>query len=605
MAQVKVSDFVAKFIAEQGVTHVFMISGGGNMHLIDSIGNNPDLTYVCNHHEQACAIAAESYARATENLGVCLATTGPGAVNALSGLIGAWLDSIPTLYISGQVKRHDIGQLSGLRALGVQEVNIVDMARSVTKYAELIMEPTDIKYHLQKAVFLAKAGRPGPVWLDIPLDVQAVMVEESDLKEFDPKKEILAEKPNLNLEASVKKTLEYLRFSQRPVIIAGHGVRLAKAHEEFIKLAEACQIPVLTAMSAHDLIPSGHPLFAGRHGGFGDRAGNFAVQNADLILTIGSRNHLWNIGYQYELFGRGAKKIVVDIDPAELSKKTLRPDLAICADAKEFILGLLFQVKAGSLPDISPWRKRCQAWLKKYPVVLEEYKKDFGYVNSYYFTQVLSQIMPEGEQVVLADGTAFTGTLQAIFIKPNQRVYYNVGSAAMGWDLPAAIGVCFAKNKKRVVTIAGDGSIMLNIQELQTIKHHNLPIKIFLLNNQGYLAIRNTQNAFFQGRLVASGESSGVSFPDFKKLFKSFGIPYIAMHENSEAFKVIAEVLAAEGPVACEIFMDPNQTLYPKITSVKKPDGAMVSKPLEDMFPFLDRKEFKENMIVPPVNEEV
>ncbi len=603
MAKIKVSDYIAKFIADAGVSHVFMISGGGNMHLIDSIGKEKKLTYVCNHHEQSCAMAAEAYSRVTDNLGVCIVTTGPGATNALTGVIGAWLDSIPVLYISGQVKRVDLGQLQGLRAMGVQEVDVVDMVKPVVKYVKLVLEPQEIKYHLSKAIFMAKSGRPGPAWLDIPLDVQGAFVEEELLPEFNSNKEQLSLKPSISgLEQLVAKSIELLKSAKRPVIIAGHGIRLSKARQEFRKLVELLKIPVLTSMSAHDLIPSDSPFFVGRHGGFGDRAGNFAVQNADLILSIGARNHLWNIGYQYELFARKAKKIVVDIDEAELNKKTLRPDLSILADANQFICEMSAQLEKTNLPSISEWTRICLNWKQKYPVLTEEYKNQKKYVNSYFFTDRLSNYMTEGEQVVLADGTAFTGTLQAIKIKQDQRIYYNVGCASMGWCLPASIGVAFAKQQKRVILITGDGSIMMNLQELQTIKHYNLPVKIFILNNNGYLAIKNTQKSFFKGNLVASTPESGVSFPSFKKIAEAFELPYLSMKDNSEVSPVILKALEVKGPVLCEIFMDPEQTLYPKITSLQKEDGTMVSKPLEDMYPFLDRQEFLKNMIIPPVN---
>lgn len=603
MNKIKVSDYIAEYIANLGIKHVFMISGGGNMHLVDSFGKNTHFQYVCNHHEQASAIAAEAYARANENLGVCLVTTGPGGTNTLTGVIGAWLDSIPTLFISGQVKRNDIGYLEGLRAQGVQEINIVDMVRPVSKYAELVLEPEKIKYYLEKAVFLAKSGRPGPVWLDIPLDVQCALVDTETMDSFDPGKDGIGIKPEYSdLSNLVGKTLELLKSSKRPVLIVGHGIRLANARKELTELVEALQIPVLTSMSAHDLMVSDDPLFAGRHGGFGDRGGNFTVQNADLILSIGARNHLWNIGYQYELFAREAKKIVVDIDAAELNKKTLKPDLPILADAKVFMKEMLQQLKTVELPDVQDWKKKCINWKNKYPVLTEEYINQKNFVNSYYFTNELSNLMEDGDQIVLADGTAFTGTLQAIKIKKDQRVYYNVGCASMGWCLPAAIGVAFAKNPKRVILITGDGSIMMNLQELQTIRHYNLPIKIFVLNNGGYLAIKNTQNSFFSGNLVASNPESGVSFPNFKKISEAFELPYENIENHVNLGETIEKVLCADGPMVCEIFMDPNQTLYPKITSLKREDGTMVSKPLEDMFPFMERNEFFENMIVPPVN---
>ncbi|MCF7843474.1 thiamine pyrophosphate-binding protein [Candidatus Gracilibacteria bacterium] len=601
----KLSDFIVDHIVDLGVKHVFMISGGGNMHLVNSFGSNEKIDYVCNHHEQACAISAEAYARVNENLGVCLVTTGPGATNTITGVVGAWLDSIPTLYISGQVKCADIGHTSGLRALGVQEVNTIGTIKDITKYSVMITRPEKIKYHLEKAIFLAKSGRPGPVWLDIPLDVQNAMVDIENLESFDYKKENLEIKPEgLFLSKNVSAVIEMVKKSERPIIIAGHGIRLALARKEFSELVDLLKIPVITAMSAHDLVTTDNNLFAGRHGSFGDRAGNFAVQNADLIITIGARNHLWNVGYQYELFARNAKNVVVDIDKDELSKKTLKPDLPILSDAKEFIKEMILQLKGDSVGNFSNWNTRCLNWRTKYPVLTDEYINQKEHVNSYYFTDVLSDLMKEGEQIVLANGTAFTGTLQAIKIKKDQRVHYNVGCASMGWCLPAAIGVFFAGKPERVILVTGDGSIMMNLQELQTIKHHNLPIKIFLLNNNGYLAIKNTQNSFFNGHVVAATPETGVSFPDFEGIANAFGLGYEKIENHNETEFKVKKVLDSSGPVLCEIFMDQNQTLYPKVSSLKREDGTILSKPLEDMFPFLDREEFLENMIIPPVNLE-
>lgn len=568
------------------------------MHLIDSFGKSKKLQYVCNHHEQASAIAAEGYGRVSENIGVCCVTTGPGGTNAITGIAGAWLDSIPVLCISGQVSQdQQIGD-SGLRQLGVQELNIIDVIRTITKYAISLKDPTETLYHLEKAVYMAKSGRPGPVWIDVPMDIQGGFIEEEKLKHFDPAREGFVTKQNIDaLRRRVSEVVKLIQSSKKPVIFAGHGIRLAKAKDIFLELAEKLQIPVLTTMSAPDLIPTANDLFVGRPGVFGDRAGNFAAQNSDLLIAIGARMHFWNISFNYKNFAGNAKKVVVDIDPAELKKKTISPDIAIEADASDFIDELMRQASGVDFPDIVRWKERCADWKKRYPVTLQEYKDEREYVNSYYFTDILSEELEEGELIVTGDGTAFTGTLQAIKIKKGQRYHCSVGCAAMGYDLPAAIGACLANTKNsRTILITGDGSIMMNLQELQTIFHYQLPIKIFLLNNGGYLAIKNTQNNIFKGHIVAADPKTGVSFPDFKKIADAFGIRYETMRTNGEAREKIRNVLASPGPVLCDISMSPTQPLYPKIQSAMKPDGSFELRPLEDMYPFLDRDEFERNM---------
>lgn len=603
MAKIKVSDLIANYIASIGVKHVFLMPGGPNVNIVDSIAHNPKLSYVCNHHEQACSMAAESYGRVGGNIGVCVTTGGPGATNTVTGIMGAWTDSIATLYICGQVKSGDMITGTHLRQLGVQEINIVDIVRPITKYAEVVSEASDIVYHLQKAVFLAKNGRPGPVLLDIPSDVQSMMVEEDELRAFDAEKEGLITKYDSQLLSSqIRDLLELINNSKRPVIFAGKGIHISKAEKEFMRLIKKLQIPVLTSMSAHDLIPTDNSLFIGRPGVFGDRAGNFAIQNSDLLISIGARHHLWNIGYNYKAFARNAKKVVVDIDNEELNKKTVVPDIPINIDAKIFIEALAENVNVK--PDFKDWLECCQNWKKKYPVVLPEYKNEKDYVNSYYFTKVLSENLEEGEIVMTGVGTSFTGTLQSFFVKEGQRLYSSIGCAAMGYDLPSAIGAWFSTEKKRIVLITGEGSIMLNLQELQTISHYKIPIKIFLLNNDGYLAIKNTQNSFFNGDLAAVDSGTGVSFPSFSKVADTFGLGYIKIENHDDNVnEKIKQTLNYVGPVICDIHMSPTQPLLPKVYSEKLPDGKMVSRSLEDMYPFLDREEFLGNMFINPLEE--
>ena len=582
MAKIKVSDYISRFIAGLGVRHVFIVSGGGNTHLIDSIAADPNLTYVCNHHEQASAMAAEGYARANENIGVCVVTFGPAATNTLTGVAGAWLDSIPTLFISGQTQRKYIAK-KPLRQLGVQEINIIDMASPIPKWAYTIDKPEDIRWVLERAAWEAKSGRPGPVFLDIPSDVQGSLVEEDSLKGFDAKTGA-----QIELTFLTESVMKCLSAAKKPLLFVGHGIRLAKARKELALLINLLQIPVVTSMSAHDLIESDHPLYAGRPGLFGDRAGNLAVQNADLILSIGVRHQIWNIGYDTHDFGRNAKKIVVDIDHAELDKETYRPDLAICADAKAFVLSIL-----SSFPNVSfsrpDWIKRCASWRFAHPVISKVYPAS-NYVNSYHFTGILSSLLKNDEIIMTGVGSAFTGTLQSLDIKRDQRLHCNVGCASMGWDLPAAIGASFASGK-RVVLLTGDGGIMMNIQELQTIAHHKLPIKIFLFNNAGYLAIKNTQNSQFGGRLNAVDEKTGVSLPDFEKVATAFGIHYVKISDNGVSLGLlIDQVLSYDGPVFCDISMDPNQPLIPRLDS-EIINGKIVAKPLDQMFPRLTSEE--------------
>ena len=597
----KVSDLIVDYIASLGVKHVFLISGGGNIHLLDSVAKSNKVEYVCNHHEQACAMAAESYGRVGGNIGVCITTLGPASTNIITGVMGAWTDSIATLYLCGQVKRDNMITGTHLRQLGVQEINIADIARPITKYSEVVLEPLDIKYHLQKAIFLAKNGRPGPVLLDIPSDIQAMEVEESELREFNAQEEGLISVEDTHLSSQIETLMSWIKESKRPVIFAGHGIRLSGAEKEFLVLAEKIKIPILTSMSAHDLVPTANSLYIGRPGVFGDRAGNFAIQNADLLISIGARHHLWNIGYNYKAFAREAKKVVVDIDVEELRKKTVTPDLPINVDVKVFIKE--FQKQSDLFSFSGEWLTHCQQLKEKYPVVLPEYKDEKNYVNSYYFTKVLSDKLDEGEIVMAGVGTSFTGTIQSFDVKKGQRVHYSVGCASMGYDLPSAIGAWFATKKDRIILMTGDGSIMMNLQELQTIKHYKIPVKIFLLNNNGYLAIKNTQNSFFNGELAAVDPKTGVSFPSFEKVADTFGLGYMKIENHDGLDEKISQALNYDGPIICDINMSPNQPLLPKVYSEKLADGTMISKPLEDMFPLLDRQEFLNNMFIKPLED--
>lgn len=602
MKKIKVSDYIAHFIEQLGVRHVFGVIGAANVYLIDSIAKRKDLKYICNHHEQAAAMAAESYSRTNGNLGVCVVTSGPGCTNAITGVAGAWFDSIPVLYLSGQVKRETVNSVLGLRQLGIQEINIIDIVKSITKYAVMVKRPEEIKYHLQKAVFTAKSGRPGSVWLDIPQDVQSSLISERKLINFIPSsRDIFFYE--VKLKSSVGELIEWIEKSKRPVIFAGNGIKFAGGREIFLKMIEELGIPVVTSISAHDLIESSHPLFCGRPGIFGDRNGNFTIQNSDLLIVIGARLHLWNIGHNYRAFAREAKKVVVDIDELELRKPTVKADLPIHADAKAFMEQVLVQIKLAKLPDFTNWLRKSQEWKRQYPVVLPEYKKEKKFVNSYYFIDTLSDILTEGEIIVTDVGTALTGTNQTMKIKKNQLLCYNIGCMAMGYGLPAAIGAYYATHKKRIILIVGDGGMMLNIQELQTIFTYKIPIKIFLLNNQCYLAVKNTQSVFVDGRFLATENKSGLTFPDFKKVSMAFGIKYERINNNLEVKRKIKKVLDQKGAVLCDINMSSDQPICPVAPLVKKRNGTIIAKPLEEMYPYLKRKEFLKNMFIKPLDE--
>lgn len=595
---IKVSDFIAKFIAEHEDTAktIFMVSGGGNMHLIDSLGKNENLEYVCNHHEQACAIAAEGYARVSNKIGIAYVTTGPGGTNAITGVYGAWVDSIPTMIISGQVKfQTTIASQPelNLRQLGDQEVNIVDIVRPITKYAVMITDKNSIKFHLQKAVYEAKHGRPGPVWLDVPLDIQGAMVDEADLVEFK-----IPEEPKF--DTKIPQVLDALKAAKRPVIIVGNGVTLAGANEEFLKLIEILKIPVIGTFARYDIVRNDHELFFGRYGTIGNRAANFVVQNSDLIIAVGARLNIRAVSYNWEFFGREAKKILVDIDENELNKKTIAADIKIKSDAKAFVSDLRSALK--NKPDFESWLEICKNYRKNYPTIEPFRQVVQGCVDSYNFFDILSSDKPD-LVYVFGNGTACVSSYQSLRLYKNQKVVVNSGCASMGYDLPAAIGACFANGKGNTICVTGEGSLQMNIQELQTIIHHRLPIKIFVLNNAGYISIRNTQNNFFKGHKVGSDKDSGVSFPDIVKLAEVYGFEACRIENQLNLKRELEKILSKPGAVVCEIMLSPTEKMEPKLSSEIKPDGKMISKPLEDMFPFLPREEFYKNMIIKPVDE--
>ncbi len=597
----KLSDYIIRRLAQE-VKHIFMLVGGGCMHLVDSVGRCKDVEYICNLHEQACAIAADAYGQYTNNLGVALVTTGPGGTNTITGLAGAWCDSTPCLFISGQVKRQDMVGSRGVRQMGFQEIDIIKIVSPITKYAVTVTEPETIKYHLEKAIYLAKTGRPGPVWLDIPLDVQAVSVDESLLEGFNNPTEIEKTLDTDFLKDQAYNTIQLISQAERPVILVGNGVRLAKAIDDFLEVAEILQIPVLTTWKAIDFLPEEHPLFAGRPGASGQRGANFAQQNSDCILVLGARLDLGQTAYNHRNFARAAKKIIVDIDEAEIKKLDMFVDLPVCADVGSFLRELLAQKSAILNKDRSSWLSRCQQWKKRYPVVLPEYWDERNGVNNYVLIDVLSDEMQTDDLLITgSSGASSEITMQAFRVKKGMRIFNSQGLGSMGFGVPASIGGCIASNGKRTICIDGDGGFQMNIQELETVRRLNLPIKFFILNNKGYASIRSTQQAYFEGRFVGSEASSGLTLPDTSKIAAAYNLPFARITGHADIRQKIKQILERPGPVICDVEITENQFTAPRVSSSKRADGTMESKPMEDLWPFLDRDEFLSNMIISPL----
>lgn len=602
--KVRVADYIASFFAGHGVRDVFLVTGGGAMHLNDAFGREPGLRYVACHHEQACAIAAESYYRASGRLAAVNVTTGPGGTNAITGVWGAWVDSIPMFVVSGQVKFETVVRSTELplRQLGDQEIDIVRVVSSMTSYAVMVTDASTIRYHLERALHLATHGRPGPVWLDIPMNIQGALVDPAALAGYDPAEDRAAFETT-DLDAVAADLLRRLRAAERPVLLVGTGVRASGTHAAFLRAVERLGIPVAVSFNALDALWADHPQFIGRQGTIGDRAGNFAVQNADLLLVLGCRLNIRQISYGWQNFARHAFKVMVDVDAAELKKPTLSIDLPVHADLRAFFPALDRALDAVGAGDHASWLAWCQERARRYPVVLPEYWKVVGSVNPYCFMEVLFRELPEGEVVVSGDGTASVTSFQAARLKKGQRLYHNSGSAPMGFDLPAAIGAAVATGG-RVVCLAGDGSIQMNLQELQTIVTHRLPIKIFVLNNRGYHSIRQTQHNYFPDNIVGCGTESGLGFPDFGKLAWAYGIPFRRVDSHDALDAAVRETLDGAGPQMCEVFLDLEQVFAPKLSSRRLDDGRMISSPLEDLAPFLSRDELRENMLVPLLPDE-
>jgi acetolactate synthase-1/2/3 large subunit len=597
----RVADYIAEKTAQHGYRDVFMITGGGAMHLNDAFGRCQNLRYVCFHHEQACTMAAEAYARIAGQPALVNVTTGPGGINALNGVFGAWTDSIPMLVVSGQVRRdtalYSHNLIGRLRQLGDQETDILSMARGITKYSAMIDDPQSIRYHLERAMHLAVTGRPGPCWIDVPIDVQGANIDPDTLPAYDPAEDRETFPSDL-LAKQCREIVDRIQMAERPVILVGSGVRLAHAEKTFYRAIEKLGIPVTTAWTAVDLLPNDYPLYCGHPGTVGDRSGNFTVQNADFLLVVGSRLNIRQVSYNWQNFARHAYKVQVDVDEAELKKPLIQSDMPVHSDAAAFLDELCHAIDHSdyNAQRHSNWVAWCRERVEKYPVVQPRHRSVGGFINPYHFLDVLFRRLTNDDIVVSGNGSACVICNQVATVRQGQRYLCNSGCASMGYDLPAAIGAAIARPGQRVLCLAGDGSLQMNIQELQTLAHHGWPVKIIVLNNGGYASIRQTQNAFF-GRLVGESAASGVSFPDFAKVAAAYNIPACRIESNDFASD-IDRVLQSPGPMLCDVILDPAQPFEPKTSSKRLPDGRLVSAPLEDMWPFLDRQEFTENMLV-------
>ena len=590
----RLADYIADFFAANNITDVFTVTGGGAMHLNDAFGHHQQLHCTYNHHEQACAIAAEGYARYSGNIAAVCVTTGPGGTNAITGVLGGWLDSIPMFVVSGQVKFSTTIKSTHvpLRQLGDQEFNIIDCVKTMTKYAEMVVNPHDIAYVLEKALYLATHGRPGPVWLDIPLNVQGALIETERLHHYDSASDS-RELPPLPSENQMYTILAKIKEARRPVVFAGEGIRISGAYTQFLKLIDKLNIPVVTAWNAHDLLWNEHPLYCGRPGTVGTRGGNFVAQYADLLLILGCRLNIRQISYNWENFAPAAYKIMIDIDPAELLKPTLNIDMPIHADLNA-VMELLNQI-AEKNTQHTRWIDWCRNINAKYPVCEKSFYATNMPVNPYIFMDMLFKECVEGDVIITGNGSACVCAFQAGYIRKNQRLFTNSGCASMGYGLPAALGAAVARCGKRVICIDGDGSLQMNIQELQTIIHNQLNIKLFVLNNDGYHSIRQTQMNLFKPPLCGVSHENGISFPVLEKIAFAYGFPYIKIDNVQTAVEKIKAVLDTEGPIIVEVVLDPSQFFSPKLSAKKLSDGTMVSPPLEDMYPFLPKDEMKRN----------
>ncbi len=591
--QIKVAKYISEFLVKNGIKDCFMVTGGGAMHLDDAIGHEEGIHCTFNHHEQACAIAAEGYTRMTGRLACVCVTSGPGGTNAITGVMGGWLDSIPMFVISGQVKRETtiwaVPDLN-LRQLGDQEFNIIDSVKNMTKYAVMVTDPKMIAYHLEKALFLALDGRGGPVWLDIPLDIQGAKVDTDELVHFDKDAEVTWDEPSVT-DAQIEILVNKIKEAKSPLVLAGTGIDLAHATDKLLKFLDKFRIPVVTAWNANDTVAYDNPYYVGMPGTVGMRSGNFAVQNCDLLISLGCRMNIRMIGYTHHDFAKNAFKAVVDIDSRELHKPTVKVDLPIHSGVNAF-LDKMLKAPYEAADKHEKWVKWCRDLLFRFPTVKDEYRAGRP-INPYVFIDELFACLGKDDRIITGNGAACVITFQAAKVKQGQRMFTNSGCAAMGYGLPAALGVAVSDNSRRTVCIDGDGSVMMNIQELATVAYNRLNLKLLILNNNGYLSIRQTQRNLFKPPFIGIDSESGVGFPDFEKVSEAFGLPYFRLDCVDNAGDVIKEALDFDGPCIIEAFVDPDQNFEPKSSSKVLPDGQIVSPSLDDMAPFLEREEYE------------
>jgi acetolactate synthase I/II/III large subunit len=593
---IKLSDYVANFLLEKGVEDVFLVSGGGLMHLLDSIGSS-SIHYYCNYHEQASAVAAEGYSR-MRGFGACMATTGPGAVNLLSGILGAWEDSLPTLAIVGQVRRNLIADYTKMRQLGPQEGNSIAMAQAVTKYAKVVMDPMTIRYELERAFFEATNNRPGPAWLEIPLDVQDSMLDEKELSGFMPQPTSFKETDSghKQLKEQVAQVIQMILEAKRPIIFVGNGIHIARAEEALLDVIDQLQMPVTVPHSAKDIVYENHPFFQGVVSPNGQRRANFAVQNSDLVISLASGIGATKVGFNFKSFAPKARKIIVDIDESQVFHQAVVPDLGIVSDVRLFLEELLRQLKRTKITPNPRWLEACVAWKQRYPVIIEAYYQDQDYVNSYVFMDRLSDLLTSQDVIIAGAGLDTVSHYQAFKTKPHQRSMTSGNWGSMGWDLPLSVGACVGSGKRRTICITGDGSVQWNIQELETIRFNDFPVKLFIFNNKGFGSIRSTQRNLFDGHFTGADASSGVGNPNFGLIAQAYGLEYSRINNNAELESGLQKALSHAGPSICEVNISPDQAITPKASAFRRPDGTLESRPLEDMAPFLPRDEVYENM---------
>ncbi len=594
MSQQRVADYIFARVAELGVKEVFLLPGGGAMHLVDALGQNPDITFIPTHHEQAAAIAAEAYSRVNETLGVALVTTGPGATNALTAVAGAWIESVPLLIISGQVKRADMKADTGVRQMGPQEVDIISMVKPITKYAVTIDEPENIGRYIDKALHEAMSGRKGPVWLDVPLDVQASLIEPEQLE-----REESCMDAESDCSLQLDEVIQLIQQAERPIILAGHGIRLSGAADAFKQLYEKTGIPVLTTWNSLDLIPYEHPLCAGRPGSVALRPANFAAQNCDLLISIGARLDNVVTAHNPQNFAQYADKVIIDIDASELKKHQLPKARLIQTNAKTFIEQLMAELN-DTPADYADWIHKIADWKQRYPRCDGEKFPEQGEISHYHFIDRLSALTKANELIITGSSGLAVEVFYSTFVnKTGQRIFLTSGLGSMGYGLPAAIGGCLSSGKKPVVSIEGDGSLQLNLQELSTLKSLNLPIRMFIMNNNGYASIRNTQRNYFDERYVATGQEAGLLIPDLVKLAEAIGLEAIRINDASELDEKIQYVLNHPGPILCDVTIIKDEALWPKVSAIPQSNGSMISMPLEDMSPLLSIDQLQKEMLVP------